>query len=148
MEADNSESMNERRANDSHDDNCQQRDSHVNSDIRGVAGSKADRTTIEIEVEIEDDVLTTVERLEDAVGAESIRAVDTRPNRGAGQELETAMLTEKQNRTLRAAYDYGYFEQPRHHSATEIAESLGVSHSTFLRHLRAAQQHIFDDRFD
>lgn len=62
-------------------------------------------------------------------------------------------LTDKQHSSLKAAFHHGYFEQPRSSSATEIAESLEVTHSTYLQHLRSAQrkllQQLFgDDRAD
>ena len=63
---------------------------------------------------------------------------------GIGPLIEAADLTEKQAAALRAAYHHGYFEQPRKRSAKEIADSLGVVHSTYLQHLRAAQQKVFD----
>ncbi|TYL37310.1 PAS domain S-box protein [Natronococcus pandeyae] len=59
-------------------------------------------------------------------------------------EAETSTLTDKQATALEAAYRHGYFEQPRRRSASEIAETLDISHSTYLQHLRAAQQKVFD----
>lgn len=54
-----------------------------------------------------------------------------------------ANLTDRQQTALQAAYHRGYFEQPRESSATEVANSLGISHPTFLEHLRLAQQKLF-----
>ncbi|MFB6300496.1 MAG: bacterio-opsin activator domain-containing protein [Halobacteriales archaeon] len=51
-------------------------------------------------------------------------------------------LTEKQWQAVTAAYHSGYFEQPRDRSAAEVAESLDISRSTFLQHLRAAEKKI------
>jgi len=56
-------------------------------------------------------------------------------------------LTDKQAAALEAAFHHGYFEQPRGSSATEIAETLDIAHSTFLQHLRAAQQKLFSDLY-
>jgi predicted DNA binding protein len=61
--------------------------------------------------------------------------------------LDGTDLTDKQRAALEAAYHHGYFEQPRQSSASEIASALGVTHSTFLQHLRVAQQKIFGDQF-
>ena len=63
--------------------------------------------------------------------------VDIRP------VLELAELTDKQAAALQAAYHHGYFEQPRRNGATDIAASLGIVHSTYLQHLRAAQRKLF-----
>ncbi len=52
-------------------------------------------------------------------------------------------LSERQWRTLEAAYYGGFFEWPREHTGEEVAESLGVSQPTFSRHLRLAQRKLF-----
>ncbi|WP_408957937.1 bacterio-opsin activator domain-containing protein [Natrinema sp. 74] len=52
-------------------------------------------------------------------------------------------LSERQRRTLEAAYYGGFFEWPREHTGEEVAESLGVSQPTFSRHLRLAQRKLF-----
>lgn len=62
--------------------------------------------------------------------------------------LAGADLTDKQCDALRAAYHHGYFEQPRLNSASDVADSLGVTHSTFLQHLRVAQRKVFGEQFD
>jgi len=61
--------------------------------------------------------------------------------------VDMSGLTAKQTAALEAAFHHGYFEQPRRSSATEIAEALGVAHSTFLQHLRAGQQKLFADLY-
>ncbi|MFC7098604.1 bacterio-opsin activator domain-containing protein [Halobaculum marinum] len=48
-------------------------------------------------------------------------------------------LTERQRETLRAAYLAGYFEWPRTSSAEDLADSMGIASSTWLRHLRRAE---------
>lgn len=52
-------------------------------------------------------------------------------------------LSERQRRTLEAAYHSGFFEWPREHTGEEVAESLGISQPTFSRHLRLAQRKLF-----
>jgi PAS domain S-box-containing protein len=56
-------------------------------------------------------------------------------------------LTEKQEAALRAATLAGFFQRPQQASADDVAETLGVSRSTFLHHLRRAEQKIFDEAF-
>lgn len=56
-------------------------------------------------------------------------------------------LTEKQEDALRAATLAGFFERPQQASAADIAETLGVSRSTFLYHLRNAERKVFEDAF-
>ena len=57
-------------------------------------------------------------------------------------------LTEKQEAALRAAVVSGFFDRPQGANATEVAETLGVSRSTFLHHLRAAERKVFGDAFE
>lgn len=57
-------------------------------------------------------------------------------------------LSERQLRTLEAAYYGGFFEWPRGSTGEEIADSLGVSQPTFSRHLRLAQGKVFASLFD
>ena len=54
-------------------------------------------------------------------------------------------LTDRQSTALETAYHTGYFAWPRDHSATEIADMLGVSPATFHQHLRKAEKRVFDE---
>ncbi|OAQ54464.1 hypothetical protein HTG_02630 [Natrinema mahii] len=72
-----------------------------------------------------------------------------RSPRAAGTTDElTACLSERQRRTLEAAYHGGFFEWPRDHTGEEIADTLGISQPTFSRHLRLAQRKLFALLFD
>ena len=51
-------------------------------------------------------------------------------------------LTDRQRATLEAAVYAGYFEWPRESSGEEIAESLGITSSTFHQHLRTAERKL------
>ncbi|WP_160169599.1 PAS domain S-box protein [Natronomonas moolapensis] len=56
-------------------------------------------------------------------------------------------LTIKQEDALRAASLSGFFERPQEASAEDVAETLDSSASTFLHHLRNAEQAVFEDAF-
>jgi PAS domain S-box-containing protein len=56
-------------------------------------------------------------------------------------------LTKKQERALRAAVVAGFFDRPQQATATEVADTLGVSRSTFLHHLRTAEQKVFSEAY-
>lgn len=51
-------------------------------------------------------------------------------------------FTERQTETLRAAYLAGYFEWPRQSQAEQIATSMGIATSTWLRHLRLGESKL------
>lgn len=53
-------------------------------------------------------------------------------------------LTERQKEALELALREGYFSTPRKTNAHLLAEKLGIRHTTFLQHLRRAQERIFE----
>ena len=91
-----------------------------------------------------------LEALQAEFGGEAVRLISSRTqsNGWAGGGDARSELTEKQSQALKAAYHNGYFDQPRRATATEIAESLGISHSTFLQHLHRAEEKVFEAKFD
>jgi hypothetical protein len=56
-------------------------------------------------------------------------------------------LTEKQLYMVNHAYNQGFFEHPRKTNARKIAKELGIAHTTFLTHIRKAQNRIFSVLF-
>ncbi|ELY60881.1 bacterio-opsin activator domain-containing protein [Natronococcus jeotgali] len=105
----------------------------------------ADRAVLRIELPSRENLDALVEGLEDRYGRVSVLSLVEREwaDRDGALTVDTSALTEKQAVALEAAYRHGYFEQPRRSSATDIANVLGISHSTYLQHLRAAQQKVF-----
>jgi len=59
-------------------------------------------------------------------------------------DLEEA-LTERQAEALQRAYFGGFFEWPHASSGEELADSMGVSRSTYHQHLRAAQRKVIGE---
>ena len=112
----------------------------------------ANRAIVRIELSAKRDLRKIVEPLEEVYGSVSVQSiVRRRESNSEGampRYVDTSSLTEKQETALRAAYYQGYFEQPRVRSATEVADSLDVSHSTFLQHLRVAQQKVLGSLFE
>jgi predicted DNA binding protein len=53
-------------------------------------------------------------------------------------------LTKQQREALVAALERGYFDVPRGTTATEVAETLGISKSSFLGRLKRAQRTVFE----
>ncbi|MFC7133139.1 MULTISPECIES: bacterio-opsin activator domain-containing protein [Salinibaculum] len=51
-------------------------------------------------------------------------------------------VTERQLEVLRAAYLGGYYEWPRNSTAEDVASSMGIAASTWLRHLRLAESKL------
>ena len=118
-------------------------------------GSKVNATRVDVndvtvvtELPSRDAVTPTVETLQEEFADVSVLAV-TEGERTTKSTIESGLesLTNKQAEALRAAYHHGYFDQPRKNTATMIADSLDISHSTFLQHLHRAEEKIFREQF-
>ncbi|ARS88679.1 bacterio-opsin activator domain-containing protein [Natrarchaeobaculum aegyptiacum] len=115
-----------------------------------------DRARLLLEVPTTVSVRSVVERLErEYSGVELLARRERDRPRQSWQPLETrvqAQLSDRQRRTLEAAYYGGFFEWPREQTGEDVAAALGVSQPTFSRHLRSAQRNLlsllFEDRFD
>ncbi len=69
-------------------------------------------------------------------------------SRSSRQSEPVGDLTDRQFEILQAAYHAGFFDSPRRHTGTEIAEHLGIDQSTFHRTIRTAQRSVFDALLD
>lgn len=92
------------------------------------------------------DIEQILDQLRDRVGETRLisrvypeRTVESR------QSLEELGLTQKQADALKAAYFNGFFERPQVSTAAEVAETLDISRTTFLHHLRAAERRLLGD---
>jgi predicted DNA binding protein len=54
----------------------------------------------------------------------------------------TAVLSERQREAVLLAHQEGYYDWPRKIKATELAEEMGVAHSTYIEHLRKAEEKL------
>jgi predicted DNA binding protein len=59
-----------------------------------------------------------------------------------------AGLTDRQRSVLATAFEKGYYDWPRGHTAEEIAESLGIASATLHQHLRAAEHALVSSFLD
>lgn len=67
------------------------------------------------------------------------------------EEVRTAIeesLTDRQREALHTAFIAGFFEWPRLNSGEEIADTMAISQSTFLQHLRAAERKVLEVLLD
>lgn len=102
------------------------------------------RCELVVSVRRQRDLRRFLRQVEELFGAAELRAereaTPTEPTRWPA--LLGDALTDRQIEALRTAYHAGYFDRKRKRSATEIAETLGVSQPTFSAHLRAAQRNL------
>ncbi len=64
-------------------------------------------------------------------------------NQGLDATIESS-LTKQQREALIAALEQGYFDVPRGATATEVADELGISKSSFLGRMKRAQRTVFE----
>lgn len=57
-------------------------------------------------------------------------------------------LTDRQYEVLSVAFERGYFDRPKQANATELADELGITQSTFTEHLMAAHRKLLADILD
>jgi len=116
-----------------------------NGSIRSLA---ADGDSVELRIEIPRTANpnTVVETVLDRYGGLSLVSQRRRDrDRNSRKELVEALradLTDRQLETIQKAYLSDYFEWPRPASGEAIADSMGITRSTFHQHLRAAQSKI------
>ncbi len=94
-------------------------------------------------------VLTGVRRrAEETVGI-SIQRISPLKAGGSSTTSVTTRwgLTPKQLDAIRTARRHGYFEQPRHADASDVADALNISKSAFLERLRRAERTVFSQLF-
>ena len=85
---------------------------------------------------------TLIAKREHNVPASSVQ------NRVAPPAESLESLTDRQRDVLEAAYRSGYFRWPRDVTAEEVAESLGISSPTLHKHLRRAEERLFEELLD
>ena len=108
------------------------------------------RATIVFELASREHLQSAVDRLNEAYGPIAVQSVVETPRGHTGERsarVDLDSLTAKQLVALEAAYHQGYFERPRQQSAVEIAESLDITHTTYLQHLRVAERKLFGQLF-
>lgn len=59
--------------------------------------------------------------------------------------VDMGRLTDRQTEVVETAYDMGYFEHPRSANATDVADELDITPSTFTQHLAAAQSKLLGE---
>jgi HTH-type transcriptional regulator, bacterioopsin transcriptional activator and related proteins len=111
-----------------------------------------DRTRFVVDLSSTVDVRSFVRLLEQRYpGTELLARRERDRSLGAASTFEATLrerLSERQRRTLEAAYYGGFFEWPRESTGEEIADSLDVSQPTFSRHVRVAQSKLFSLLFE
>ena len=94
------------------------------------------------EVPSDEDVTRVIDALSDHWEDVQLVAKRQTPTRGAALAVPAdgaGGLTDRQRSVLETAYEKGYYDWPRGHTAEEVAEGLGIASATLHQHLRAAE---------
>ncbi|TKX84349.1 hypothetical protein EXE43_19390 [Halorubrum sp. SS5] len=108
-------------------------------------------TRLIAEVPSDEDVTRVVDALSEYWDNVELVAKRQTPTRGADLPIppdSAAGLTDRQRSVLETAYEKGYYDWPRDHTAEEIAESLDIASSTLHQHLRAAEHVLVSSYVD
>lgn len=104
--------------------------------------------TIVFELASRENLQSALDRLRDAYDTVTVRSITEQPrSKTTPAQIDFEPLTEKQRLAIETAYHQGYFDRPRRRTAIEIAESIGITHTTFLQHLRIAEQKLCEQLF-
>ncbi len=90
------------------------------------------------------------DEVERALGEFQLDSVNTIEN--VGEPLDSGRLSatlitklsDTQLQTLETAYNMGYFDVPRRSSATDVADRLDISQSSFSERLRTAERNLLE----
>ncbi len=115
-------------------------------DLRHLTASDG-TATVTVHLSPNANVRTVVEGLQQSFPSIELRARrETERPAPTTEEIRTAIqesLTDRQQEALRTAYIAGFFAWPRENSGEDIADTMAISQSTFLQHLRTAQKKVF-----
>ncbi|TKX37657.1 PAS domain S-box protein [Halorubrum sp. CGM5_25_10-8B] len=108
-------------------------------------------TRLIAEVPNDEDVTRVLDALSEYWDDVELVAKRQTPTRGADLPVPTdgaAGLTDRQRSVLETAYEKGYYDWPRDHTAEEIAEHLDIASATLHQHLRAAEHALVSSFVD
>lgn len=117
---------------------------HPVADVRVESGA----LVLTLHLEAVDALRDVVRDLNEVAGSVEVRYLVHAADGDDGGDrtlVDRNALTDRQREVLRTAYDMGYFSYPRGANATEVAEELDISPSTFAEHLAAAQGKLLEE---
>jgi len=108
--------------------------------------------TLLVELPQKADVRTIVERPQTAFPQLELTAKrHHRETASTPSEIRSQLqqrLTDRQYEAVETGHAMGYFEWPRENSGEEVADRLGITQPTVNKHIRLAEQKVFDFFFD
>ena len=108
--------------------------------------------TIRVHLPPSADVRTIVDVVTDAYpAAQMVSRRQTKRQQSSVRQIEETFferLTDRQRTVLETAYAKGFFAVPRKCSGEDVAQSLGITTSTFHQHLRKAQRKLLSVTLD
>lgn len=90
------------------------------------------------------EVISTIEDRHPQVEVRRLVQSSEHDEEGSLVFFDKRLLTDRQEEVLERAHREGYFDHPKGANAGEVAERLGITTSTFIEHLSAAQRKLLD----
>lgn len=94
------------------------------------------------------DVLQGVIEAAKGTGGVSVERISPLGASGDAPVATQWNLTPKQAAALRAAHERGYFEVPKEATASDVADSMGISQTAFLERIRRGQAAMLGQLFE
>ena len=119
-----------------------------NATLRAVS-TDAETETVTVQVPTQS-VTDLLEGLDDTIGTCTLRTKRSTDQtaESASQRALLSELTERQVEIISAAYQLGYYEQPKSTTGEELAEQFDLSASTVHQHLRSGARKIISQLFE
>lgn len=121
---------------------------HNGANIQTMTAERGEGELV-VEVARNEDIRAVIEAYQSSYPeSELVRKVEVdRSDRSVGEfrDAVSERITERQLNVIEAACASGYYSWPRERTAEEIAESLGISSSTFHQHHRHAEREIVSE---
>jgi predicted DNA binding protein/ActR/RegA family two-component response regulator len=106
-----------------------------------VERGRASVTAVSSDAEDARPMIEAIESTYPDAGVRPVRS-DVTTDRNPATDEVIDHLTYKQRRAIELAFYNGFFERPREHTTTEVAEKFGVTRQTFTQHLRAGERKL------
>ena len=88
------------------------------------------------------DLKVLLNRLKKRFSIVNIKELSTTPFNSSPK-----ILTAKQIKAIKLAYDSGYFDIPRRKTTEELSDELGISRVSFRERMRRAEKRLIEDYF-
>ena len=107
--------------------------------VQSIEGVDTESVVIVVSVPRREELRSLIDDLRSVGATVSVEWLVSGSGAAETTEIDVSRITSKQQETLEAALDAGYYETPRRTDLSELAESLDISESAASQRLNAAE---------